>query len=183
MRDTKHEILHFWFTETRPQQWFLKSDEFDRLIRDRFLVTYQMAKDGLCDSWADDADGALALCIVLDQFPRNLYRNSAEAFSTDEKALRITRLAIRRGFDQMLPPDRRTFLYLPLEHSENIEDQRQSVALFAAMKDVQPIGYEYALRHQDIIERFGRFPHRNAVLGRESTEAEKLYLSQPGAGF
>lgn len=183
MRDTKQEIIHFWFDETMPQQWFQKNEDFDRVIRDRFLVTYQMAKDGLCDGWMEDADGSLALCVVLDQFPRNMFRNTAHAFATDGKALRVARLALRRGFDQMLPPVRRGFLYLPFEHSEAIEDQRQSVALYAAMKDEQPVSYEYALRHQDLIERFGRFPHRNALLGRPSTEAEKLYLSQPGAGF
>lgn len=183
MRDTKQDILHFWFEESQPAQWFQKNDDFDRQIRDRFMVTLTMARDGLCDHWADQADGALALCIVLDQFPRNVFRDSAEAFASDDKALRVAKSALERGFDQVLPPLKRRFLYLPFEHAENLDEQRRSVALFAAMKDDDPMGYDYALRHQDVIERFGRFPHRNAVLGRESTAEEMLYLSQPGAGF
>lgn len=183
MRDTKHDVLHFWFDETQPAQWFQKNYDFDRLIRDRFLITVEMARDGLCDHWAATADGALALCITLDQFPRNLFRDSANAFASDEKALRVAKAAIANFYDQVLSPLRRRFLYLPFEHSEALEDQRTSVALFATLKDEDPVGYEYALRHQDVIERFGRFPHRNAVLGRVSTADEALYLAQPGAGF
>lgn len=183
MRDTKQDILYFWFEETRPVQWFQKNEDFDRIIRDRFLVTVEMARDGLCDHWSGQADGALALCITLDQFPRNIFRHSQQAFASDEKALRVARGAIASGFDQIMPPIRRRFLYLPFEHSENLRDQELSVAYFAAMKDDDPMGYEYALRHRDVIERFGRFPHRNAVLGRESTPEEILYLSQPNAGF
>lgn len=183
MRDTKQDILHFWFVETRPAQWFQKNEDFDRLIGERFLVSYRMAQGGLCDGWAAEADGALALCIALDQFPRNMFRKQAEAFSTDAHALRIARQAVRMGLDKMLPPLRRRFLYLPFEHSEDPEDQNRSVALFAGMKDVDPLGYEYALQHQDVIRRFGRFPQRNKALGRDSTEDEILYLSQPGAEF
>ena len=183
MRDSKHEILHFWFSETQPVQWFQINPDFDMLVRERFFTTHQMARDGLCDGWAVDADGALALCILLDQFPRNMFRGQAEAFATDEKARRIAAQAIRNGFDQLLQPIRRRFIYLPFEHSEDTEDQMRSVSLFAAMKGEDPMGYEYALRHQDIIHRFGRFPHRNPALGRESTAEEILYLGQPGAGF
>jgi uncharacterized protein (DUF924 family) len=183
MRDTKQDILHFWFEETQPAQWFQKNDDFDRIIRDRFLVTVNMARDGLCDHWWDHAEGALALCIALDQFPRNIFRDSEQAFASDEKALSVAKRALLRGFDEMLNPLRRRFLYLPFEHSENLEDQKRSVALFATMQGDDPIGYEYALRHLDVIERFGRFPHRNVVLGRASTPEEILYLQQPGAGF
>ena len=183
MRDTKQDVLYFWFEETRPAQWFQKNEDFDRIIRERFLITVEMAQDGLCDHWTAQADGALALCITLDQFPRNIFRNSPRAFASDEKALLVAKGAIAKGYDQVLPPLRRRFFYLPFEHSENPEDQKTSVALFAAMKDEDPVGYEYALRHMDIIERFGRFPHRNAVLGRESRPDELLYLQRPDAGF
>lgn len=183
MRDTKQDVLYFWFEETQPAQWFQKNEDFDRIIRERFLITVEMARDGLCDHWTAQADGALALCITLDQFPRNIFRDSAKAFTSDEKALLVAKAAIARGFDQVLQPIRRRFLYLPFEHSENLEDQKKSVAFFAAMKDDDPMGYEYALRHLDIIERFGRFPHRNGVLGRESRADELCYLSQPDSGF
>lgn len=183
MRDTRKEVLKFWFEETDPSLWFQVNESFDATIRDRFLLTYQMARDGLCQSWGADAEGALALCLVLDQFPRNMFRDSAAAFATDEKALMVARGAVSRGFDKILAPIKRRFLYLPFEHSEELSDQRRSVALFAAMKDQDPLGYEYALRHEAVIEKFGRFPHRNAVLGRQNTPDEEIYLAAPGAGF
>lgn len=190
MRDQQNDVLRFWFEECEPAQWFLKDDDFDRTIRDRFLPILMKAQDGLCDHWMgdsgsgnDDADGALALCIVLDQFPRNIFRGSAKAFACDDKALSIAKNAIDRGLDKLLPPIKRRFLYLPFEHSEEIGMQEQSVALFAAMKDDDPLGYDYALRHIEVIERFGRFPHRNAALGRINTAEEEIYLGQEGAGF
>ncbi|MBU0800252.1 MAG: DUF924 domain-containing protein [Alphaproteobacteria bacterium] len=183
MRDTKAEVLHFWFTEVQPQQWFQKNDAFDATIRDRFLVTYDMARDGLCDSWQDEALGCVALCVVLDQFPRNMFRGSAQSFATDEKALLVAKYAVSRGFDLLVPPEKRRFLYLPYEHSEALSDQKKSVELFTKMKKEDPMGYDYAVRHLEVIEKFGRFPHRNAVLGRENTPEEEAYLAQPGAGF
>ena len=183
MRDTKQEILHFWFRETEPQQWFQKNPDFDNEIRDRFLVTYEMARDGLCDAWRGDAEGCLALCILLDQFPRNMFRGHADAFATDEKALLIAKYAVSKGFDQVLSVIKRRFVYLPYEHSEAIEDQKKSVALFETMKKDDPLGYDYALRHLAVIEKFSRFPHRNAVLGRDNTPEEEEYLAKPGAGF
>lgn len=183
MRDTKSEILHFWFVETDPSLWFQKNEEFDARIRDRFLVTYEMAAEGLSNEWGKDADGALALIIVLDQFPRNMFRGTAKMFATDGKALIQAKQAIHKGFDQVLTPEKRRFMYLPFEHSENIIDQKRSVELFKAMEDVDPLAYTYALRHYDVIDKFGRFPHRNAALGRESTPEEEEYLAKPGAGF
>lgn len=183
MRDSKHEVLHFWFEETQPAQWFQKNESFDDLIRDRFMGTYRLVADGLCDLWRDDADGALALCLVLDQFPRNMFRGSAAAFASDAAALRVAKQAVACGFDQMTPLPRRRFFYLPFEHSELIAEQERSLALFAAMQGEDPIGYDYAARHYEIIRRFGRFPHRNAILGRQNTPAEEEYLAQPGAGF
>lgn len=183
MRDIKTEILYFWFEETQPQQWFQKNEDFDNLIRERFHSTYRLAVDGLCDLWRDDAQGCLALCIVLDQFPRNMFRGQPEAFAADPKALLVAKHAIARGFDQTLPATQRRFLYLPFEHSENLEDQKRCVELFHTLQAEDPLGYDYALRHQDVITRFGRFPHRNAVLGRKNTPQEDEYLAQPGAGF
>lgn len=183
MRDSRQDILHFWFEETDPVQWFQVSEAFDDLVRERFKVIYDMARDGLCDSWQQDAAGALALCIVLDQFPRNMFRGTPQAFATDAQALKIARTAIDKGFDQLMPPEKRRFMYLPYEHSENMDDQKKSVALFEAMKEKDPVGYDYALRHLEVIEKFGRFPHRNAILGRENTPEEDEYLAQPGAGF
>lgn len=183
MRDTKQELLHFWFGETKPAQWFQVNPDFDSLVRERFLATYRMAADGLCNAWAVDADGTLALCILLDQIPRNMFRGYKDAFATDPQARRLAVQAIVRGYDQILPPVRRRFIYLPLEHSEDMDDQEKSVALFAAMKDDDPTGYEYALHHRDIIARFGRFPHRNAALARDSTAEEIAYLSGANAGF
>ncbi len=183
MRDTKQEIIHFWFEETAPQQWFQKNSDFDDQIRDRFLVTYEMARDGLCDGWNRDAEGCLALCILLDQFPRNMFRGEADAFSTDGKALLVAKYAVSNGFDQVLHVTQRGFVYLPYEHSEKMEDQKKSVKFFEKMKKDDPLGYDYALRHMELIERFGRFPHRNARLGRKSTPEEEEYLAAPGSGF
>ena len=183
MRDLQKDILHFWFEDTAPSQYFQKSDEFDALIRKRFGDAYEWAKDGLYDSWMRTEDGCLALCILLDQFPRNMFRNNAQAFETDLKARYISRHALKRGYDQLFIPLKRRFLYLPFEHSESLDDQKLCVSLFEAMKDDDPTGYDYALRHLNIIETFGRFPYRNAILGRTSTVEEDRYLSTPGAGF
>ncbi len=183
MRDTKQEIIHFWFEETQPQQWFQKSPDFDALVRNRFSTIYEMAKDGLCNNWSSDAEGALALVIVLDQFPRNMFRDTPAAFATDEQALLAAKQAIAKGFDQILEPVKRGFLYVPFQHSENMNDQNRSVELMGAMQYDNPAGYDYALRHRVVIEKFGRFPHRNKILGRENTPEEEEYLKLPGAGF
>lgn len=183
MRDSKHEILHFWFEETQSQQWFYKDPQFDALVRDRFSIVHQMAKEGLCDAWQGDEDGCLALTIVLDQFPRHMYRGKPESFAADKKALLTAKYAISRGYDQIMSPVKRGFLYLPFQHSEELHDQKRSVELYGAMKDVNPTGYDYAVRHLKVIEKYGRFPHRNEILGRESTPEEIEYLAQPGSGF
>ncbi len=183
MRDTKQEVISFWFEETMPQQWFQKSESFDTEIRERFLVTYEMAKKDLCADWTREADGILALCLVLDQFPRNMFRESPKAFETDAKILLIVKEALHKGYDALLNPVKRKFMYMPFMHSENLADQKKSASLFETMKNDDPLTYEYALKHMEVIEKFGRFPHRNAVLGRESTEGEMDYLKLPGAGF
>jgi len=183
LRDTKSEVLRFWFEETKAAQWFQKNESFDADITERFMLTYEMAKKDLCASWTKDVDGVLALCIVLDQFPRNMFRGSPKAFESDDKILLIVKEALHKGFDQLLPPIKRRFFYMPFMHSENIEEQKRSVEMFASMKKDDPLSYDYALKHFEVIEKFGRFSHRNEILGRKSTEEELHYLKIPGAGF
>ena len=182
MRDSKQEIVHFWFNETEPQLWFQRSDEFDARIKDRFAVNYDMAKDGLSNHWATDAEGALALCLVLDQFPRRMFRGQAAAYETDERALLIAKQAVSRGFDQLLVHEKRFFLYMPFEHSERMTDQKRNLELFRAMEKENPLAYAVAQRRYNTVEKFGRFPERNAALGRDTTPEEQDYLKTLG-GF
>lgn len=176
MRDTRQEITHFWFEETEPRLWFQRSDEFDSIIKDRFTMTYNMAKDGLCNGWNVDADGCLALCLLLDQFPRRMFRGVAAEFETDERALLIAKQAISKGFDQVLSPEKRFFLYIPFEHSERLSDQKKNLELFKSMQDENPVAYFVAQQRYAVIEKYGRYPERNAALGRETTPEEKAYL-------
>lgn len=178
MRDSKQEINHFWFEETDPQLWFQDNPQFDEILRERFSVTYAMAKDGLSNHWAADAEGALALCLVLDQFPRRLFRGAATAYDTDEKALLVAKQAVSKGFDQVLSHEKRFFLYIPFEHSERLSDQKRNLELFKSMEEENPLAYRTALRRYEVIEKFGRFPDRNAVLGRQNTPDEEVYLQQ-----
>jgi uncharacterized protein (DUF924 family) len=183
MDDVQKDILKFWFEETKPAQWFQVDPAFDQLIRQRFLEIYEQGTSGAFDALKDSPQGCLALCIMLDQFPRNMFRGTPKAFASDEKALAIANHAVEQRFDQSLPADRRRFVYLPFEHSENLEDQHTSVALFKAIKNHDEMGYDYAVRHLEVIERYGRFPHRNKILGRDNTSDEEVYLAQAGAGF
>lgn len=176
MRDTRQEIVHFWFEETEPRLWFQRSDEFDSIIKDRFAMTYNMAKDGLCNGWNVDADGCLALCLLLDQFPRRMFRGTAAEFETDERALLIAKQAISKGFDQLLTPEKRFFLYIPFEHSERLSDQKKNLELFKSMQDENPVAHFVAQQRYAVIEKYGRYPERNAALGRENTPEEKAYL-------
>lgn len=184
-------ILDFWFGSSseenpKPRQiWFHKDPVFDRHIRTQFLGDYSKASAGELDHWQDSAAGCLALILLLDQFPRNMFRGSAQAFATDDSALRLAHHARERGFDQKLPPIKRMFIYLPFEHSENLEDQLHSVRLFEQFRSEPAMESTivYAIKHGQIIERFGRFPHRNAILGRISTPEEEAFLSLPGASF
>ncbi len=178
MKDNKQDIIHFWFEETTPRQWFQVSPEFDEMIRSRYGALYEMAAQGMCEEWKRDVQGNLALCLVLDQFPRNMFRGSAKSFATDKDALLLSKQAIHRGYDQVLPPVRRRFLYMPFMHSENLSDQRRSVDLFGKMQADDPLGYEHARRHCHEIERFGRFPYRNKVLKRDNTPEEDEYLKE-----
>ncbi len=156
---------------------------FSEYLQEHYLnESHEDEEKGHCDDWALSADGALVLILTFDQFPRNMFRGKDQAYATDDKALSIAALAIERGFDQVFIPLKRRFFYLPFEHSENIDDQYRSVELFGKMKDDDPLGLEYAERHLRVIEQFGRFPHRNEFLGRESTPAELAYLKEYG-GF
>jgi uncharacterized protein (DUF924 family) len=185
------EILEFWFADQARSLWFEKNADFDALIRSRFEATHQAALAGRLDAWEDAAESCLALVILLDQFPRNMYRGSARAYAADARAHAVAERAIARGHDRRFAVDRRHFFYLPFEHSENLADQRRAVALFRADAEAAAGSdreraherLDYAERHLAAIERFGRFPHRNELLGRETTEDEAAYLRDPRSWF
>jgi len=173
------EVLKFWFERDR-KAWYQKNPAFDEEIRARFLPLHEQALTGGLEGWQAQAASCLALVILLDQFPRNMFRNSAQAFAADAPARDAARVVVERDWDQGMSVDERTFAYLPFEHSESPADQARSCEL------MKPLGeeiYRYALRHKEIIDRFGRFPHRNAALGRESTPEEIEFLKTPGSGF
>ncbi len=185
-------ILAHWFADGRNTQrkaWFLRDDAFDASIRAQFGALLDPARQGALDAWTETPKGTLALLLVLDQFPRNLHRGTAEAFASDAHACAVARQAVlRRQHDRLLTPTERVFLYLPFEHSELLADQDLSVALFEGLRDSAPHrapdgSIDHAWRHHAVIARFGRFPHRNAALGRPDTAAEAAYLALPGAGF
>ncbi|HXQ17779.1 MAG TPA: DUF924 family protein [Caulobacteraceae bacterium] len=175
------DIVDFW-RAAGPPRWFKKDDAFDAAIRLKFEPTHHAAARGEYDRWIESADGALALLLLLDQFPRNLYRGSGHAFATDSKARRFAADAIEREHHRSVAGDFRQFFYLPFEHSEDLADQAQSVALCELEKaetgDGEPL--KWALIHQDIIARFGRFPHRNHALGRITTPQEQAFLDDGG---
>ena len=172
-----NDILGFW-RGAGPEKWFKKVTAFDEAIRLKFEPTHHRAARGEYDAWAQSADGALALLILLDQFPRNLYRNSGHAFATDPKARSIARAAVERGFDREVDPIFRNFFYLPFEHSEDIADQDYGLALVAEAGIEDDL--KWAGIHRDIIARFGRFPHRNHALGRVTTPEEQEFLDEGG---
>jgi uncharacterized protein (DUF924 family) len=176
-------VVDFWFDPPNRRHWFEASDSFDEKVRDLLDVRYVDASQGRLDHWCDTPNGALALCILLDQVPRNIFRGTVQCFATDDQARGVAREILAQGFDLSYPADdHRLFCYLPFEHSEGIEDQRLSVRLFT--ERVADPGYaEYARRHRDIIGRFGRFPHRNAILGRASTPEEDEFLRSSGSSF
>ncbi len=172
------DIVNFW-REAGPKAWFTADEEFDRLIRMRFLSIHEAAARCDLSDWELDAGGSLALLILLDQFPRNLFRGSAHAFATDPLALSVARRSLDRGHDRNTEPLMRTFFYLPFMHSERIEDQHVCVSLYEALGDANSL--KFANIHRDIIARFGRFPHRNRVLGRDMSAEEQAFLD--GGGF
>jgi len=175
------DVLGFW-TMAGPTKWFSKSDSFDSAIRLRFEPVHLAAARGEYDAWRASAEGALALVILLDQFPRNLYRDSGHAFATDGKAKAIAKAAIAAGHDRQVDPALRSFFYLPLEHAESLADQEACIALFERLQadTGETDGLKWGLLHRDIIARFGRFPHRNAALGRTTTANEQSFLDAGG---
>jgi uncharacterized protein (DUF924 family) len=182
------DILQFWFgpgdlprQDRRVRVWFVADPGFDKMCADGFLDDYRRAPAGQLDNWKSEPRGMLALILLLDQFPRNLFRGSAKAFATDAAACASARDAIAKRFDLALEPIARWFIYMPFMHAESLEDQDESVHLFRALADTdsdQKGNIRYAEHHREVIRRFGRFPHRNAILGRLSTAAEKEFLAR-----
>lgn len=186
--DVVRRVLDFWFGEknspafgVKQKRWFQADADFDAAVTAEFGADFDAAAAGEYDALAETAHGSLALVILLDQFSRNIFRGTGRAFAADEKALSLACAARDRGFDQEVPPVLRSFFYLPFEHSEDLADQELSVVLFEALGD--PDWLDYAVRHRDVIARFGRFPHRNELLGRENTPEEAAFLTQPGSSF
>ncbi len=186
------DVLRFWLAgpdgsqagTVRPQ-WFAKDDAFDAGIDQRFGALVADAIVGRCDAWGHDRRCAPALVIVLDQFTRNVYRDTARMFAGDERALAVARRIVAQRWDESYDPLTRWFCYMPFEHSESLDDQNESLRLFAALRDDPLAGgaWRWAVRHHEIIEQFGRFPNRNAILGRPSTPEELEFLTQPGSSF
>jgi uncharacterized protein (DUF924 family) len=177
-------VQTFWFgdrPDTEHPWWFERSAALDAAIATEFTADVEAAARGEHDALLQSPDGAVVLCILLDQFPRHIWRDTARAFATDAKALETARHAVHRGFDRALVPVQKLFLYLPFEHAEDKAAQDESVALFE--KTGHAVWMDYAERHRAIITRFGRFPHRNALLGRETTMEEAEFLKQPGSSF
>ncbi|NQW00388.1 MAG: DUF924 domain-containing protein [Rhodospirillales bacterium] len=175
--DLVERVLDFWYAgniHEKRKAWFVKDPAFDDEIRHRFGTDVERAAAGQHDGLADSAEGALALLILLDQFPRNIYRNDPQTFAADGKALAVAKAAIAQGHDAGLTPFQRIFFYLPFEHSEDLVDQERAVELCTGLGDADYL--KYAIAHRDVIARFGRFPHRNVVLGRQSSDAEIEFM-------
>ena len=181
------EILYFWFQENSQEQWFGKTSEFDEEIRRRYLEITYKARRGDLEHWSQSPDSTLALIILIDQFSRNLFRNSPMSWSADPYCLEITKHALTMHYDDFLNNYQRAFMYLPLMHSESLEDQDRCVELVKKTLDngidFNKDNYNAAVRHRYIIARFGRFPHRNEVLGRNSTPEEIEFLKEPNSSF
>ena len=174
---TPQEIVAFW-SAAGPERWFKRDGAFDEACRG-FLATHEAAARGDLNDWELVPEGALAVVLLLDQFPRNMFRGTRRVYQTDSAALDAADRAIERGFDRKVDPQLRRFFYLPFTHSESLADQERSVALNEAMGDEEAL--KWARHHRDIVARFGRFPHRNAILGRDSTPEEQAYLAEEGA--
>ena len=175
------EILAFWFEEIDSALWFKKDVSFDQLIETRFLDLHQQANRCELFAWRETPEGRLAEIIILDQFSRNIYRDKPEAFASDQLALVLAQEAVRVGADQQMEPRMRGFFYLPFMHSESVLIHKQALKLYTELGN--PHNLEFERKHKAIIERFGRYPHRNAILGRESTPEELAFLREPGSSF
>ena len=174
---TPRDVLDFWFGAGK-EKWFAKSDEFDAEISEKFQNCHEVARAGGLDHWCETAEGMLALIILLDQFPRNMYRGSPDMFAADAKALAVAREAVARGIDAEVPVAARQFIYMPFMHSEQLKDQEECVSLFSNAGLEENISY--AEDHRDIVARFGRFPHRNKILARETSDEEQAFLDDGG---
>lgn len=174
---TPHDVIAFW-QGVGEKKWFAVDPKLDAEIRKRFEATWRKARDGKLADWKQSAEGALALLILLDQFPRNMFRGKADSFSTDENARELARFALVRGYDFAFPMALRAFFYLPFMHSENLSDQDLCVKLIAERLGTSSVNHPFALGHRDVIVRFGRFPARNVALGRRSTAAEKAFIAK-----
>lgn len=170
------DVLGFWFDELTSEDWFGGGPELDEKIRARFLPLFEQMKAGFSEENVEDGRTALAAIIVFDQFPRNMFRSTAAAFATDDLAAGVSRLAVERGWDSEAEPAQRSFFYMPFMHSEILADQERCVDLFRALGEGS--GLDYAIEHRDIVAKYGRFPHRNRILGRESTGEELEFLKE-----
>jgi uncharacterized protein (DUF924 family) len=174
------DIIHFWFEECKPSQWFVKDESFDALVRDRFLLAYENARSGVTAKWRSAPEGRLAEILLLDQFSRNMFRGTPQAFATDALALTLAEDAVRVGDDIKLPLHMRHFIYMPFMHSESKEVHAKALTLFEKLGDQSALRYE--IIHKDIIDRFGRYPSRNDILGRSSSSEEMKFL-ETHSGF
>lgn len=181
MSNQWESVIEFWFVELSAKQWFSKDRKLDATIRERFLIVHERATQGECWQWRDCALGRLAEIIVLDQFSRNIFRDDTRAFAQDSLALVLAQEAVANNADKQLDTQQRAFLYMPYMHSESLQVHEEAVKLFA--QEGLENNYDFELKHKKIIERFGRYPHRNDVLGRASTAIELEFLSQPGSSF
>jgi uncharacterized protein (DUF924 family) len=174
-------VIDFWFNQLTPAQWYAKSDALDQQIKEAFLDVHRAVVAGECDLWRDTAEGRLAEIIILDQFSRNMFRGSAMSFAYDSQALTLAQEAVRHGVDQQFSAQKKQFLYMPYMHSESLVVHQTAVALFDQPGLEESLEFEY--KHLAIIQRFGRYPHRNELLGRASTLEELEFLQQPGSSF
>lgn len=175
------QVIDFWFEDLDPKQWFKKDDDFDRLLEERFGELVHQASAGELWQWRREPQGRLAEIILLDQFARNIFRDTPKAFAQDAQALTLAQEAVALNIDQELSPVQRSFLYMPYMHSESPLVQEESVRLFELL--AIPSNLHFAKRHKEIIDQFGRYPHRNSILGRDSSEAEIAFLQTPGSSF
>lgn len=170
------DVLGFWFGELTPEQWWKRDDAVDAAVRTRFLALHERLADHIPAAWLASARGRLAAVIALDQFPRNMFRGSARSFATDPQALALAKETVSLGLDKQLSDNERIFLYVPFQHAEDPRDQAESVRLYKALGNANSL--DFAEKHKLIIDRFGRFPHRNAMLGRETTQEEKDFIEK-----
>jgi len=173
------QVIDYWFDDEVAEYWFNSTEEFDEKLRIKFEAIYLDAKEGKYDNWQDTALGCLALVILYDQIPLNIYRGKKQSFATEALARKVAEFALSKSYDEQMTGKQKAFLYMPFMHSENLDDQNRSLALYEKANLTNNV--RFAKHHRDIVKRFGRFPHRNKILGRKSTEAEQIYLQSKEA--